>query len=275
MSRLGHLLRIEVIKARKRPALWITLGVFAFFTVAAVMPSLMRAMQGGGPGPPFALPWIWRAVLQPPINMGPFFIGVAMILLFAPEFGWKTARQNVIDGLAKEHFFFGKVIAFVFLVAAFFIVPIIAGVAASVISPEPTGTFARTPELNHMSGYGLALALWGSVGFLLAATIRAAGGAMGIMLLYFLVENMLVSLVSLWNAALETYLDYLPTQLFDTMTRNEFYYPDELARVNASRAQIGQPPLDYPDFGVVAVAVLAWVALFLGVAFVSTRKRDL
>lgn len=83
MSRFAELLRIEFIKARKRPALWLTLGVFIFFTVVTVLPNLMRALQGGGPGPPFALPWIWRAVLQPPINMGPFFLAAAMILLFA------------------------------------------------------------------------------------------------------------------------------------------------------------------------------------------------
>lgn len=275
MSRFGALLRIEVIKARKRPALWITLGVFTFFTVVTVLPNLMRAIQGAGIGPPFALPWIWRGVLQPPINMGPFFLGAAMILLFAPEFGWKTARQNVIDGLAKEHLFVGKLIALAVLLAAFFIVPIAAGIAASIISPDPAGTFARGPELNHMLGYGLALSLWGTIGFLLAATIRASGAAMGIMLLYFLVENMVASVVSAWNAALETYLDFLPSQLFDTLTRIELYYPDELARANAQRAASGRAPMELPELWVPVVAVLAYVALFMAAAFVTMRRRDL
>ena len=275
MKRLGKLLRIEYIKARKRPALWLTLGVFIFFTVVTVLPNLMRALQGGGPGPPFALPWIWRGVLQPPINMGPFFLGAAMILLFAPEFGWKTARQNVIDGLAKEHLFFGKLIAFAVLLAVFFLVPIVTGVAVSIISPDPTGTFARGPEFNHIFGYGLALCLWGSIAFLLAATIRGSGGALGIMFLYFLVENMANSLVGFWNAALESYLGFLPTQLFDTLTRIEFYYPDELARANAARTATGQPLLEFPDNLAVVGAVVAYVGLFMGVAFVTTRKRDL
>lgn len=275
MSRLGKLLHIEFIKARKRPALWLTLGVFTIFTVVTVLPNLMRALQGGGPGPPFALPWIWRAVLQPPINMGPFFLAAAMILLFAPEFGWKTARQNVIDGLAKEHLFFGKLITFALLLAAFFVVPIVTGVAASIISPEPTGTFARGAELNHMFGYALALSLWGSIGFLLAATIRASGGALGIMFLYFLVENMVTSIVPVWNPALERHLNFLPTQLFDTLTRTEFHYPDALARANEQRAAVGQPLLDFPDHGAVVASVLGFVALFVGVSFVTMRKRDL
>ena len=275
MSRPGMLLRIEFIKARRRPALWLTLGVFIFFTVVTILPNLMRAMAGGGAGPPFALPWIWRGVLQPPINMGPFFLGAAMILLFAPEFGWKTARQNVIDGLAKEHLFFGKLITFAMLLAAFFVVPIVTGVAASIISPEPTGTFARGPELNHIFGYALVLCLWGSISFLLAAIIRGSGGALGIMFLYFLVENMAASIVSFWNPALQRFLDFLPTQLFDTLTRTEFHYPDALAVANEQRAQFGQPPLEFPEHWAVVASVLGYVALCLGVAFATTRKRDL
>ena len=275
MSRFGKLLRIEVIKARKRPALWVTLGVFTFFTVVTVLPNLMRAMQGGGPGPPFALPWIWRAVLQPPINMGPFFFGAAMILLFAPEFGWKTARQNVIDGLSKEHLFFGKLIVFALLLCAFFLVPIATGVAASIVSPEPTGTFARGTELNHILGYGLALSLWGSIGFMLAATIRASGGAMGIMLLYLLVENMVTAVAAVWNESLEPYLGFLPSQVFEKLTRIELYYPDALANANALRASNGVPPLEFPPYPVLVAVVLGYVAVFMGVAFVSTRKRDL
>ena len=275
MSRPGTLLRIEFIKARKRPALWLTLGVFIFFTVVTVLPSLMRAMQGGGPGPPFALPWIWRSVLQPPINMGPFFLGAALILLFAPEFGWKTARQNVIDGLAKEHLFFGKLITLGILLAVFFIVPIATGVAASIISPDPTGTFARGPEFNHIFGYALVLSLWGSIGFLLASIIRASGGALGIMFLYFLVENMLTSVAALWNPALQRYVDFLPTQLFDTLTRTEFHYPDALALANEQRAATGQPLLEFPGHWTVVASVLGYVAFCLGVAFVTMRKRDL
>lgn len=275
MSRPGTLLRIEFIKARKRPALWITLGVFTIFTVVTVLPNLLRAMAGGGTGPPFALPWIWRGVLQAPSNMGPFFMGVAMILLFAPEFGWKTARQNVIDGLAREHLFVGKLITFALLLTAFFLVPIVTGVAASIISPEPTVTLARGPELNHMIGFGLALSLWGSIGFLLAATIRASGGAMGILFLYFLVENMVTSMVAARNAAIGSYLDFLPTQLFDMIIRLEFHYPDALDRTNARLASSGMPLLEFPDFRVVVASVLAYVALFMGVSFVTMRKRDL
>lgn len=274
MKRTGTLLRIEYIKARKRPALWITLGVFTFLTAVTILPNVLRAMEGGGQGPPFALPWIWRGVLQPPINFGPFFLAASMILLFAPEFGWKTARQNVIDGLSREHLYFGKCIVLGILMTLYFAVPFASGIAASVITPAPSRAFAEVPDLNHMLGYLVALTLWGSIGFLLATTIRAAGAAMGMMLLYFLVENILTNMLAR-NPALQPYMDFLPTQLFDTFTRIELYYPDELARANAMRAESGQELLVLPDLWVPVLASLGFVVLFMGVAFVTMRKRDL
>jgi hypothetical protein len=51
-----------------------------------------------------------RTILGTAAGLGSLFTGVLMILLFAPEFSWRTARQNVIDGLSKERFYAGKVI---------------------------------------------------------------------------------------------------------------------------------------------------------------------
>ncbi len=276
MSTFGTLLRIEFIKARRRLALWLILGFFAAFIVVPILQNVVQAIGGGAPpGPPFALPWLWRAVLLFPSNMGPFFIAVAMILLFAPEFGWKTARQNVIDGLAREHLFLGKLIVFGILLAVFFVLPIVTGVVASIVSPDPTGTFARAVELNHMAGYFLALLLWGSLAILLATLLRGSGAAIGIMFLYLLVESAVSSVAALWNEGLEKYLNFLPTRLFDTLTRIELYYPDELARTNQRREALGQELMELPDYSAVVVAVLAYAVLFLGVAFLGMRRRDL
>lgn len=276
MSRLGQLIRIETLKTRRRLALWVTAGVFTFLCVIGVLMPLLNAIRGQGAGPPFALPFVWRGVFQLPGGIGPLFLGVLMILLLAPEFGWKTARQNVIDGLSREQFYLGKVIVLAQLLLLFLLVPVVIGLGAVLISPdEGTGTFAAAPDFNRMLGYLLALALWGSAAFMLAALIRAAGAAAGAMLLYYLVENILRSLLGFWRPGLVPYLDFLPTGLFETLNDLAFHYPDELARRNEMRATIGAAPLEFPDFWVVAAAGLAWVVLFLGVAFVNTRQRDL
>ncbi len=276
MSRLGQLISIETLKTRKRLALWVTTGIFTFLCVIGVLMPLVNAIRGQGGGPPFALPFVWRGVFQLPAGIGPLFLGVLMILLLAPEFGWKTARQNVIDGLSREQFYLGKLIVLAQLLLVFLLVPVVIGIVAVLVSPdEGTGTFAAAPDLNRMLGYLLQLALWGSAAFMLGALIRAAGAAAGAMLLYYLVENILRSLVGFWRPELETWLDFLPTGLFATLNELAFYYPDELARRNEMLETIGAAPLEFPDFWVVTVAGLAWVVLFLAVAFVNTHRRDL
>ena len=277
MSRLRQLISIETLKARKRLALWVTSGVFAFLCVIGVLMGLVNALTGaGGGGPPFAFPFLWRGVFQVPGVVGPLFLGVLMILLTAPEFGWKTARQNVIDGLSREQFYLGKTIVLVELLLLFLVIPIAVATASGLISPEEgTGTFAEATDINRMLGYLLALTLWGSAGFLLASVIRAAGAAAGVMLLYYLVENILRSLIGFQVPEAEPYLEFLPTGLFSTLGELELYYPDMLAATNARRAENGMPLLEFPEFWVLGAAVLAWAALFMGVAFASTRKRDL
>lgn len=276
MSRLGQLIRIETLKARKRVALWVTTGVLAFLCCIGVLMPLSNAIQGGDSSFPFAFPFVWRSALQVPGVMGPLFLGVLTILLMAPEFGWKTARQNVIDGLSREQFYVGKVVVLVQLLLLFMIIPILITIVAVLLSPDQgPGAFVEATDLNRLLGYLLALALWGSVGFLLAALIRSAGAAAGAMLLYYLVENILRNLIRLQVPEAEPYLGFLPTGIFDTLDDLNLYYPEMLAAVNAIREENGGLPLEYPELWMLAAALLAWVAAFMALAFFVTRRRDL
>lgn len=276
MSTLGRLLRIETLKTRKRVALWVTAGIFAFIAAMVVVVPLVMAVSSNVGGPPFALPFIWRGALQFPVQVGPLFLAVLTILLAAREFGWKTARQNVIDGLSREQFYLGKVLLLALLVVLFLLIPLVVTPVAALVSPhEGTGTIAASEDLNFMLAYLLALALWGSLGLMLAVLIRGAGGAIGALLLYYIVENMVVGVLTLWRPELERYLDFLPVQLNQMLARLEMHYPDALAETNDRLAQFGQGPLELPAFGVVAGAILAWAALFLGLAFANARRRDL
>ena len=275
MTTFGRIFRIELLKSRKRIALWVTAGGFSFIMAMLVLVPLVLALSGQG-GAPFAFPLVWRGALGFPINVGGLFLGVLTIQLAAREFGWKTARQNVIDGFSREQFYFAKVLVLGLLTVLFLIIPIVLTTAGVVISPdEGTGTFAEATDLNYMLAYLLVLTLWGSAGLMLAMLIRAAGGASGVLLLYFIVENIVVSLLTFWREELDRYLGFLPVQITQALARQELHYPDVLAATNARRQEFGQPPLELPDFGGLVVATLAWAALFLTIAFVSTRRRDL
>ena len=261
--------RIETLKAVKRPACWVTLGVFTVFNAIAILSS-------GGPSSEASFPDAWRGIIEPAINLGPVFLAALMILLFAPEFRWRTARQNVIDGLGKEQFYWGKVLLLVPMIAVFIAIPTVIGVLQVARTPGAGGgAFIEPMDFNYMLGFVAALSLWGTAALMISALIRAAGAGLGLLFLYFICEQIVTALLSLrWNA-LERVFEFLPGQLYQTITDTPLYYPEVLARTNAARAERGQDLLVYPDLWIPLVAAMAYVVLFLGLAYVNMRRRDL
>ena len=273
MRLLLVLLRIETLKAVKRPAFWVATGVFVLFNGLFTFGSIAQAR---GTDRVFALPDVWRAIIEPAINLGPTILAAVMILLFAPEFRWKTARQNVIDGLGKQQFYLGKIIVLRSLVALFFFIPIVIGGVGAIVSPGEGGAaFVESMDLLYMLGYITALLLWGSGGFMLAALVRAAGPALGLLFAYFIVEQLVGRMIAVWWRTLEPIMDFLPASLFTTITDAKLYYPLLLARDNEMRAANGMDPLVLPDLWIPLVAAAAYIVLFLGLAFVNMRRRDL
>lgn len=264
----GVLARIEVLKAVKRPAFWVTMGVFtAFNTIANFAP--------GGGSERAGFPDAWRGIIEPAINLGPVFLAALMILLFAPEFRWRTARQNVIDGLSKEQFYWAKVLLLAGLVALFFVTSVVIGTLPLLPNPGGGGALVEPMDVNYMLGFVVALLLWGTAGLMISALVRAAGAGLGLLFLYFICEQIVTQLLLIRLRALERFFDFLPAQLFQTITNSALYYPEVLARTNAARAENGQDLLVYPDLWVPLVAAMAYVVLFLGLAYLNMRRRDL
>ena len=276
-SRLGvlrMLARIEALKTTKRLAFWVTTGIFAAFMVMFAIDMVRNAIQR--PNATFALPDSWPEILQPPANIGPFFLGVAMILLFAPEFSWRTARQNVIDGLSKERFYTGKIIVLAALVALFLVIPIVIGGGGTLFSPsESSWPLVGPSDVNYLIAYVLGLLLWGSAAFMLAALLRSSGAAMGIMFVYLLVEQLLAQSVREMSETLGPATDFLPARVHTTLADPRLHYPQILAEENAMRVEQGRPLLEFHDFELLAGLALAFSAVFLITAFLSMRKRDL
>ena len=276
-SRLGilrMLARIEALKTTRRLAFWVTTGIFAAFNAVFAISMVRTAIRR--PNVTFALPDSWPEIIQTPANIGPFFLGVAMILLFAPEFSWRTARQNVIDGLSKKRFYTGKIIVLAALVALFLAIPIVIGYVGTLFSPSEGGSPIVGPsDFNYMIAYVLGLLLWGSGAFMLAALLRSSGAAMGIMFVYLLLEQVLSRLMTELSETLGPATDFLPAEVQSSLADPLMHYPQMLAQENARRAEQGRALLEFHDFELLAGVALAFSAAFLITAFLSMRKRDL
>lgn len=266
---VGILWRIEALKAVKRPACWVTMGVFVAFSALANF-----ALGGNAPRPAF--PDAWRGIIEPAINLGPVSLAALMVLLFAPEFRWRTARQNVIDGLSKEQFYWAKVLLLAALAALLLVVSVAIGILAVIPNPGAGGgPLAEPMDLNYMLGFIVALFLWGTAGLMISALVRAAGAGLGLLFLYYICEQIVTMVLSRRWGALDPILDFLPASLFQTLASTNLYYPELLARNNMARAESGLDPLVYPDLRIPLVAAAAYVVLFLGLAYASMRRRDL
>ena len=270
----GMLVRIEALKTTKRLGFWVATGIFfafnAVFAISNIRSDIAR------PGYTYALPGSWPQILEPFANVGPFFLGVTMILLLAPEFSWRTARQNVIHGLSKERFYAGKLMLLLALLVLYAAITVAVGGTTALISPsESTSPLVGPADFNYMIAYTLNLLIWGSGAFMLAALLRASGAAMGIMFVYLLVEQIVAELLGRSSDMVASLMDFLPAQLHGSLAEPLMHYPQMLAERNAARAEQGAPPLEFIDFGPAIGMALAYSALFLATAFFTLRRRDL
>ncbi|MXX72051.1 MAG: hypothetical protein F4205_09800 [Gemmatimonadetes bacterium] len=271
---LHVLLRIEWLKAVRRRAFWVAVAAFTAFTALPVIERVRNAHSN--PNAVFAVPESWPVILGT-AGIGPLFVGALMILLVAQEFSWRTARQNVIDGLSKERFYAGKIMLLAGLVVLFMATPVLVGVAGTMLSPGEGGPgFIRSNDLGYMGGLALGMLLFGSVGLMLSVHLRSSGAALGILFLYLFVEEGVARLMlGTGRESLRSAAEFLPFNVVEDLGDDLVHYPEVLAEVNAERAEGGLAPLEFLDVEVLAVAALAYSAFFLGLSLLNMRRRDL
>ncbi len=274
MKILSILFRIEVLKAVKRRAFWVAFGAFTVFTAIPAVEGVRYAHRN--PDFAYALPESWPNILGAATGLGALFVAVLMILLFAPEFSWRTGRQNVIDGLSKERLYAGKVIVLAGLILLFMVTPALIGVGGTLLSPGEGGPgIIRSTDLSYMGGVALTLLLCGSAGLMLSALLRSSGPALGVFFLYLVVEEAVTGLMSRAGEHLQAVTEYLPFNVLEFLGDDLAHYPEELAEVNTVRAEGGLEPREFLDVEVLAIAALTYSAIFLVTAFLSMRERDL
>lgn len=269
------LLRIEWLKAVKRRAFWVAVGAYAAFTAVPAVERVRNAHRD--PNAVHALPESWPEILGAATGLGPFVAGALMILLFAPEFSWRTARQSVMDGLSKGEVLGGKVMLLAGLVALLMATTVLIGAGATMLSPGEGGPgFLRPSDLSYMCGLALGMLVLGSAGLTLSVHLRSSGSALAVLLLYVFAEEAVVGLMlGSGIEVLRVVTDFLLFNLVEDLGEDLAHYPRVLAEVNAERAELGLAPLAFLEVRVLAIAAMAYCAFFLGRAFLSMRRRDL
>lgn len=278
MTLLRTLVRIETIKALRRFGFWLTVAALGGVLVIVFGSEYYGALRTGNPPP--RLPDAWEAVAA---GLGPvaaIFGSVALILLVAAEFSWKTARQNVIDGLSKDQFFLGKLLLVPGLAVAVCGVQLGLGGAAGLAGSLHLGgvewPLFRVVDLGIFAGFFLQALGFLSLAFLAAMIARSAGGAMGIFLLYAAVlEPLLGQALRPRGGWLEALADLLPIGAFSGVNRVIVWDPEALAAAVEQASAQGRPRPEVLAAPAAVAVTLAWVAVLALLAYVAYRRRDL
>ncbi len=200
--------------------------------------------------------------------MSAFFASMALVLLVASEFTWRTARQNVIDGLSKEEFFAAKLLLLPVIGIVFFAALLLIGGGIALSGTHGAAeALVRGADLKYMGGALVGLFGWTAFAFLLAVTMRSSGPAIGVFFLYFIVEQIVGQLVARIGPNEATVTRYLPAAVFRALWQPQSY--------GAARIIPGGGALPQINVATLVFAGAAYGVVFLLAAFVVYRRRDL
>ncbi len=275
--RPGVLVRNETLKTTRRFAFWVTL--LSFGGIAAIINGENWASARNQADKVFALPDAWSTILS---DIGPLpaiFGAVALILLVTGEFSWKTARQNVIDGLSKNEFFVGKVLLYPVVALAF--LALLLAIVAAFAGPGTElgaggGPPVRSTDLALMGGVGVTALGYTSIAFFAAFLARSSGGAMGLFFLYVaFLEQIVGALMTRAGGVLSAAAAFLPRGVFDRLFDPRQF--DLVARqASIDRAiETGKEAPAFHDTGLLLALAFGWIATFLLASWLVYRRRDL
>ena len=144
--KIGTLLRIEYIKTVRRRAFWVAISFFVLICVMVVV-SGFRAGQRGMSAP-FVPPFSWAMTAAQVSLIPTVFLALTIVMLVTSEYSWRTARQNVIDGLSKEQFFAAKWLMAMMVTIAFTLLPFAAATGTVIYGRIMGATPATLPPVS-------------------------------------------------------------------------------------------------------------------------------
>ena len=217
-----NLLRIEWMKVKNYRTFWILLAI-----VVAAIPGVSYAVYGivgivtsgakGGGGPvvnPFGFPDAWHTICY--ISSMLFIMqAILIITLTTNEFSFKTHRQNIIDGWSRGAFIKVKLVGVILLS--------IISTAVVLLTVLNFGYFTRhtVERVSVWQGsrflffYFVQVISYSMIAFVISVLIKRSGLAIGIFLIYMIVEQVIMGLLTnLWHF---TAAQYLPEETTDRL----------------------------------------------------------
>jgi ABC-type transport system involved in multi-copper enzyme maturation permease subunit len=252
----------EMLKASRRRAVWVAFGAFA--GLIALFHGRLYLDGAARMSAAFALPRAWGNVLAGPGSLTALFTAFVVIQLVGSEFGWSTARQNVIDGVSRTEFFLSKLALVAILGAGFFSVLLLVGGGFALAGTRDAGIVApavRPSDLAMLGAAFVGLLGWGCLALLVAVLTRRSGAAIAAFLLYVLVEQV-VREVLRWQGAPPLAARLLPATVYRSLWSAQPLTP-------------GRAGLASLDTSTLLASCAVYMIVCAGAAYLVFRRRDL
>ena len=273
---IGAAFRSEMLKTWKRPATWVTLGLFGLITFADLFDEYREARKD--PEDPFFLPDAWSQILGEEVMIGFIFASVLVILLVAAEFSWRTARQNVIDGLSKTQWYSAKVLLLPLLAGLFLALRVLVGGSFAFAGTDPStdATLFGAAQVSALGGMFITGLGYTSLALFIATAIRSSGPAMAVWFAWFAFgERLLVGGLGSLFESLRPVLKWAPVMTFNRLRDYIRYDPDAFRRAAEWAAEHDRPGPEVEALGPAIAGSLLWIGGLTLVGWLWFRRRDL
>lgn len=223
----------------------------------------------------FDFPYIWHfnAFIA---SFFKLFLAVVIVSMMANEYSNKTIKQNLIDGLSKWEFVYSKfltVLAFAGISTVFlFVISLGLGLAYSSFD-ELSIIFS---DLEFILAYFIKLLGFFSFCLFLGIFVKRSAFALGFLILWLIVEQLLFGLIgwkfTSWETA-QKIKNFLPLESMQNLVDEPF---TRLSAVKNLGNQIGEDlNFDYAVHWYEVLIVLSWTAIFIYLSYTLLKKRDL
>lgn len=223
----------------------------------------------------FDFPYIWHfnAFIAAFFKL---FLAVVIVSMMANEYSNKTIKQNLIDGLSKWEFVYSKfltVLAFSAISTVFlFVISMALGLAYSSFD-ELSIIFS---DLEFILAYFIKLLGFFSFCLFLGIFVKRSAFALGFLILWLIVEQLLFGLIgwkfTSWETA-QKIKNFFPLEAMQNLVDEPF---TRLSAVKNLGNQIGEDlNFDYAVHWYEILIVLCWTALFINFSYSLLKKRDL
>ena len=216
---------LEWFKLRRRLATW---GVYiAFLTLTIFILGVPFYSARTHRGEYWGFPEAWEAILTLGAPIASVFGAVLVALTVSSEFEWKTSRQNIIDGLSKDDWFFGKLWLIPGICLALYGTQIILGAVLAFLDTHPAHKAVVSYPLSTyvMTGVGVLLGMscYSLIALLISLGVRSSGPAIGLTLIYQVFDH--IAARTLRGFDLEGIAAWLPFQVNIALLEFNQYLP--------------------------------------------------